>query len=1051
MNHNDDKKHIFFVRRPIFAFVISLFTLILGGISILDLATEQYPNITPPVVSVTTAYTGANAMNMESSVASPLEQEINGVDNMLYMKSTNANDGTINISTSFEVGSDPDMNTVFTQNRVASATAKLPEEVKRLGVNTRKSLPTMLMFITLTSENNRYSREFLSNYGILNIKDVLARLKGIGRVDMLGSSDYSMRFWIRPELLAKYGLTVPEILNAVREQNVIVPGGKFGAEPAPKGTDFTYSVKMQDRLQTPEEFGEIVVRTNENGSQVFLSDVARIELGVENYEAFARVNADPSALVAIYQAPGANGVELANDVKKTIHELSKKFPPGMSYQVSYDSTLPITAGIKEIVITLVVALLLVIFVVFIFIQDWRASLIPTIAIPISLIGAFIFFPFLGFSINTLSLLGLVLAIGIVVDDAIVVVEAVQVNIENGMDVKTATTEAIRKVTGAVMATTLVLVAVFVPVAGMAGITGLLYQQFAITIAVSVCISSVNALTLSPALCVLLLKEKKEYSGILGGFFHLFNKAFDRSSKSYMNLTEVFARRTKRGFLFILILTGCIAVIGKYLPAGFIAVEDMGYYFINVQLPEASSLQRTDAVVSKVEDTLMKFEEIQFVTSVVGFSILSGAKSTNSAFVIAQLKDWSERSVDLNMAVRKANGVFFTKFPQAQIFALSPPAIPGLGNGSGFTFMLQDRLGTSVEKLYSNAQKLIAAANKRPELSQVFTTFKASVPQKLIEINREKALKMGIRLNDIYVTLSAFLGGSYVNDFNRFGKLYKAYIQAEPQYRLDGSKLSTFYVVNRSGDKIPLSSIVTVKESSGPDYITRYNLYRSIEITGSPAAGYSSAQALKVMEEVARQTLDEGMGYEWSNMSFQEKRSQGSGAIVFVFALIFVYLILSAQYESWSLPLSILLGTPFAIFGAMLFVYLARLFSNTYENNVFMQVSLVMLIAMAAKNAILIVEFANINFREEGMSLFDSAMDSAKQRLRPILMTAVSFILGVLPLVFATGTGSESRKVMGMSLLGGMTIATVIGIFLYPMLFVFIGKLFGYEKKEKDSE
>ena len=1044
---NPSNQGNFFVRRPIVAMVIAIVTVIVGVVFLKALPVEQYPDITPPIVEVRATYTGADAISVEQSVATPLEQQINGVDNMIYMKSTNANDGTMTIQTSFEIGTDPDMNTVFTQNRVAAATAKLPEEVKRFGVTTEKSLPNILMLIAVTSEDGRYNQHWLGNYALINIKDILARIKGIGRVNVIGASDYSMRIWIKPDRLAQMGITVPEITDALRAQSVIVPGGKFGAEPAPPGTEFTYTVRLPERLQSEKQFGEVVIRTTDDGAQVKIKHVAHVELGVETYNAFTRLNDSACAMIGVYQAPGSNAVDLAAKVRETMEELSGSFPESLRYDISLDTTLAITAGIDEIVETLFIALALVILVVFIFIQDWRAALIPTIAIPVSLVGAFIVFPLIGFTINVLSLLGLVLAIGIVVDDAIVVVEAVQNNIENGMDPKTATMKAMDEVTAPVIATTLVLVAVFIPVAVMGGITGSLYQQFAITVAVSVVFSSVNALTLSPALCALLLRKQKPMRGPLGAFFRLFNKVFDKSTNAYVGFTKIVARKIYIGVVFILILSVALGFLGKMIPGGFMPEEDMGYLMVNIQLPDAASLQRCDAVSRKVEEIIKKYDEVEFITTAAGFSLLSNSMSSNSGFIFVSLKDWKKRQATAKEVVARLNMDFFLNVNEAQVFAFGPPAIPGLGSGSGFTLMIQDKRGNTPAYLMDQAVQFIQEASQRPEIGSIFTTFRATVPQRYIEINKDKALKAGVSLNDIYTTLGAFLGGSYVNDFNRFGRLYKVYVQAEPQYRLKESQVDLFYVNNAQGESVPLSTFVNIENIVGPDYTNRYNLYRSVELTGSPAKGFTSAQAMAALEKTAAKVLADGMGYEWSNMSFQEKKSAGTGSMVFIFSLVFVFLILAAQYESWSLPFSILLGTPFAIFGAFLALYLARMYSESFELNVFAQIALVMLIAMAAKNAILIVEFAKLEF-DKGVSLFDAAVKSAKLRFRPILMTAFSFILGVLPLVLATGAGAEARVVMGMALLGGMTLATMLGVFFYPMLFVLIGKIARYEKKRQ---
>ena len=1042
----------FFVRRPIVAMVIAIVILIVGTLSLLNLPMEQYPNITPPMVEVTANYTGANALNVEQSVATPLEQQINGVDNMIYMKSINANDGSMKVQITFEVGTDPDMNTVFSQNRVSSATPKLPEDVKRIGVNTDKVMSSIMLALTLYSDG-RYDQDFLGNYALINIKDILARIKGIGRVAVLGTSDYSMRIWVKPDRLAHLGITVPEITSAIRDQNIIVPGGKFGAEPAPPGTEFTYTVRMPERLVSEEEFGDIIIRTESDGSQVRIRDVAQVELGVESYDMITRFDDKECALITLYQAPGSNAVELAAQVTAAMEELKGSFPEGVDYGMALDSTLPITAGIKEIVITLFIALSLVILVVYIFIQDFRATLIPTIAIPVSLIGAFAIFPMLGFTINVLSLLGLVLAIGIVVDDAIVVVEAVQVNLQKGMNSKEATIHAMKEVTAPVIATTLVLVAVFIPVASMGGITGRLYQQFAITVAVSVVFSSLNALTLSPALCALLLRKPKPVKGPLGWFFGKFNQGFDKSTEGYMKFTNVLTRKLKRGVIFIVILTASIVVIAKFVPGGFVPEEDQGYLYVSMNLPGAASLQRSDAVMAKVEAIVKQFPEIEYVSTVSGYNLLSGSMSTNWGMGFLTLKDWKSRDVTALELAKKLNAAFYMNISEAQVFAFGPPAIPGLGTGGGFTMMLQDKGGNTIDYLSDQTIKFIAAANERPEIGNVFTSFQAGTPQRSVEINRDKVLKSGVALSDLYTTISAFLGGAYVNDFNRFGRLYKAYVQAEPEYRQSEDQLSLFFVKNNQGEDIPLSSLVSVSKISGPEFTYRYNLYRAVELSGAPAPGYSSTQALDALEEVAAEVLPFDMGYEWSNMSYQEKSASGSGNVVFLFALLFVFLILAAQYESWTLPFSILLGTPFAVFGAMLFLMIARFFSPTFENNVFTQISLVMLIAMAAKNAILIVEFAKLKF-DEGLTLVEAARESARLRFRPILMTAFSFILGIFPLVLASGAGAEARKVMGMALLGGMTMATLLGVFFYPMLFVLVGKLGKYEQKrdaKKDKE
>jgi HAE1 family hydrophobic/amphiphilic exporter-1 len=1040
----ENQKDVFFVRRPIVAIVIALFMVIIGGVSILGLAVEQYPDITPPVVQVSTFFTGANSTTVESSVATPLEQQINGVENMLYMKSTNANDGSMSLQVTFDLGTDPDMNTVFTQTRVATATPKLPEAVKRIGVTTQKSMSSILMLLSVTSPNGTYDKDFLGNYSIINIQDQLARIKGVGRVQVLGSSDYSMRIWVKPDRLAKLGISIPEIINAIRQQNVVAPGGQFGAEPAPPGTEFTYTVRLPEQLIDEEQFENIVIRTMPDGSQLRMKDIAEIKLGTENYRSLSRTNGKDAAAIAIYQSPGTNAVALADDVTKAMNEMALSFPQDLAYEVSLDATEPIMAGIDEIIETLIIALILVILVVFLFIQDWRATLIPTLAIPVSLIAAFMFFPALGFTINSLSLLGLVLAIGIVVDDAIVVVEAVQVNIEKGMSPKAATSEAMREVTGPIIATTLVMIAVFVPVAAMAGITGKLYQQFAITIAVSVVFSSINALSLSPALCSLFMKKPTESNSLLGRFFKKFNTMFDNGTKTYGKATASLSGKLKRGVVYLLITVVAAGIFGKIVPSGFLPEEDQGYFFVNLQLPNAASLQRTDAAVKRIEALLMENQEIEYVTAVTGFSMLSGAMIPNNAFLFVKLVNWDERERTANEITAATNGLLMKEIIEAQAMAFGPPAIPGLGNGSGFSLMIQDKSGQSPAYLAEQTYKFIAEAQKRPEIASAFTTFQATVPQRRMELNKDKILKSNVALDDVYNTFAAFLGGAYVNDFTKYGRLYKAYVQAEPEYRQNEKGLELFYVQNKDGVSVPLSTFVDVVPDAGPDYTTRFNLYRATEVTGQPASGYSSAEALNALEEVAAEVLPADMTFSWNAMSYQERKSSGQLSVVFAFSLFFVFLILAAQYESWSMPMAILLGTPFALMGAFGFLYVARLFSESYLTNIFAQISLVMLIAMAAKNAILIVEFAKIKF-DEGLSLFDAAVEAATLRFRPILMTTFAFILGILPLILASGAGAEARKVMGVALLGGMGVATAIGVLMYPMLFVLIGKLAGYEK------
>jgi len=1033
----------FFVNRPIVAMVIAIITMIVGVVAMSALPVAQYPEITPPMVSVSATYTGANAVNVEQSVATPIEQKVNGVENMIYMKSTNASSGAMQLQVSFEVGTDLDMANVLTQNRVSEAQALLPEEVKRLGVTVKKQLSFPLLLISLISPNGTYDAEFLTNYATINVLDELARIRGVGQATVVGGSvfEYAMRVWVKPDQLAKLGLTVPDITNALRAQNVLIPAGQIGGPPAPPGTEFTYTVQTPGRLVTAEEFESVVVRSNPDGSQVFLRDVARIELGTQNYVVSARLNQAPTAALTIYQLPDANGLEVAGKVVEAMEKLKQRFPQDVDYVVSLDTTRPIEAGIREIVITLFQAMALVIFVVYIFLQNARATLIPTLAVPVSLIGTFAIFPLLGFSINTLSLLGLVLAIGIVVDDAIVVVEAVSQKMERGMSGRDATIAAMREVSAPIVATSLSLIAVFVPVAAMGGITGQLYQQFAITIAISVALSSVNALTLSPALAAALLKPPGEQKSTFDRFFQVFNRIFEQATGKFMVYTGFFTRRLIRAGVLVGALVVGLIWLFSAVPAGFVPEEDQGYVLAALQLPDAASLERTEQVMSQVERVIAEFDAVESYTTVSGFSMLTNTTQSNAGFIFLQLKDWEERPDVRDHAqnvVRRLNAEFRSRITEAIAFAFGPPAIPGLGTGSGFTMMLQDLGGNPPQYLAEQTQAFLAAANQRAEIASAGSLYRASVPQIFMDIDKPKALKLGVALADINTSVGAFLGGAYVNDFNRFGRLYKVYVQAEPEYRDSEDGIRMFYVRNGEGDMVPLSTLVTTSRTQGAEFTNRFNLFRSAEVSGQPAAGYSSAQALAALEDVAQQILPSDMSYAWANMSYQEKAAAGTGAVVFVMALVFVFLILAAQYESWSLPLSVMLGTPIAVFGAIAGLWIARLYSESYVNNVFAQIGLVMLIGMAAKNAILIVEFAAQEMKS-GKGAVEAAMDAARSRFRPILMTAFSFILGVVPLLIASGAGAEARKVMGMTVFSGMLVATVIGVLVVPAMFVFVEK------------
>jgi len=1033
----------FFVNRPIVAMVISIVTVLLGLVAMSSLPIAQYPEIVPPVVQVNTTFVGASATDVEASVATPLEQKVNGVENMIYMKSTNANDGTLSLKVTFDVGTNLDMANVLTQNRVSEAMPVLPQSVKNYGVSVKKSLAFPLLVLTLTSPNGTYDNDFLSNYASINVTDNLARISGVGQVTLAGGSDYAMRVWLRPDRIARLGLTVPDIVNAINQQNQLFPAGQIGGPPAAPGTEYTYTVRTQGRLLNEEEFGGIIVRSNPDGSQVLLRDVARISLGTQLYNSIGRLNGKPSAVLLLYQIPGTNALAVAEEIKSTMERLSEQFPDDVEYGISLDTTLPVEEGISEIVHTLFEAVFLVIIVVFVFLQNWRATLIPLLTVPVSLVGAFIFFPLLGFSINVLSLLGLVLAIGIVVDDAIVVVEAVMHHIEHGMEPKAATLKAMEEVSGPVMAIGIILAAVFVPVGFMGGITGRLYQQFAITIAISVLLSAFNALTLSPALSAMLLKRPSGKRTLLTPFYDWFNRVFGRGTDAYVSFTGILVRKMVRSLVFIVLIVALTGGLVSRIPGGFVPEEDQGYVLVNAMLPDAASLERTDAVMRKAEAILAGNEAVKSYVTLSGFSLLTGAFSSNMGFFFVQLEPWHERTSLQDQARAVAfflNQAFAREIPEAMVVAFGPPAIPGLGTGAGFTMQLQDRVGRSPEYLAEQAQRFVAAAQQRPEIGRASTVYRSSVPQIYADIDRSKVLKAGIPLTDVNTTLGALLGSAYVNDFNRFGRVYKVFVQAEPEFRKDPKQLGLFFVRGRNGDMVPLDTLVTTEPTSGPEFTNRFNLYRSAEITGVPAPGYSSAQALDALEKVAAEVLPPDMGYAWADMSYQERQAPGV-ATTFSLALLLVFLVLAAQYESWTLPFSVLLGTPFAAFGAYLGLWLMRFLSPSYVNNVFAQIGLILLIGLAAKNAILIVEFAKM-LHEQGKDVVTAALEAAKLRFRPILMTAFAFILGVTPLVLASGAGAEGRKVMGMAVFSGMLIATMLGVCLVPVLFVAVEKLGG---------
>ena len=1024
-----------FISRPIAAISLSIIVLVLGVISIVNLSIEQYPDITPSVVEVSATYSGADAQSVANSVATPIAENIMGVSDMLYIDAISGSDGTMSLQVTFDVGSDPDMNAVFVQNNVAAATSLLPQSVVEQGVVTRKSQTGFLMVYALYSDG-RYDGEFISNYAYINLQNELLKVDGVGKVSIMGAAEYAMRIWLRPDVLDYYALSVDDIVNAIATQAGAYPAGQFGAEPAPKGTQQTFTVTLPKQFSTVEEFSNILLRTTADGRQVYLSEVADVTLGSQSYGTQSLFEERPTAVIVVYQEPGSNAVAVANRVKSQMSQAAERFPDGLDYATIVDGTASIKAGIKEIVWTLIASLLLVMAIIFLFIQDWRATIIPLVAIPVSIIGTFVAFPLLGVSINVISLLGLVLAIGLVVDDAIVVVEAVQVGIEKGLKPFEATVAAMKSVTAPVIATSVVLLAVFIPVSFTGGITGKLFQQFAVTISVAVFFSTINALTLSPALCALLLKPRRDGQRSI---FRGFNRAFDNFMARYRVATEGGVQRTRVTKWAILGIVALGLVLWNLLPSGFLPDEDQGYLMVAVNGAPASSLQVTQEAMAKVDRVIRNRKDVESTAVVAGFNMLSGTAATNSGVIFVRLTDFSDRKLSSEEISEQLNYQFSQLFHDFECYSFIQPAIPGLGVTSGVTFALLDTEGRGSEYLGENLAKLLDTLNRNSSFSAAYSQFNNSVPQKQLEIDRQHAMMKGVELPELYNEISALLGSRYIDNFTRFGRLYRSYIAASPEYRQTEESLKSYFVTAADGQSVPISTFVSVVDTVGVSFVEQFNLYNAAQITATPAKGVSTAQAMERIETISKEVLPDNMATTWSGVSLLESKEGSKSWIVYLIALVFVFLILSILYESWKLPVAILLAVPLAIVGALLAISVVHLFDAQIVNDIYMQISLVMLIGLAAKNAILVVEYADKSY-QNGADLLTATVEAATLRARPIIMTASAFVLGVLPLVFASGVFHTARNVMGIALVGGMVAATTIGILLYPALYYLIKKL-----------
>ncbi len=1024
----------FFIRRPIVAIVIAIVTVIVGLVSLFSLPTSQYPNIVPPEIQVQATYPGADAKTLEQAVATPIEEQMNGVDNAIYMYSQNANNGQSTLYVDFDVKTDPNIDQVLAQLRVSQAQSQLPALVNTAGVTVQKAQSSPMMIVTINSPSNKYDAEFLTNYAIINVQDELTRVKGVGKVQVFGGQ-YAMRIWVQPDKMAQLGVTANDVINALATQNNVYPAGRIGGEPVPSGQELTYTVRTQGRLVQQEDFENIILRSNADGSVLHLRDVARVQLGSQNYDLSARYNGAPAGIMGVYQLPGSNAVQAAAAVRARLDQLQQRFPAGLQYAVTLDTTKAVTAGIHDITVTLAIALVLVILVTYLFLQGWRATLIPLLAVPVSLIGTFVLFPVLGFSINTLSLFGLVLAIGLVVDDAIIVVEAVEHHIDEGMTPRDATEKAMEEVGGPVVAIALILAAVFIPTAFIPGITGRLYQQFAVTIAVSVLISAFNALTLSPALASLLLKPKDEARkpGLLQRFFAGFNRLFNRTTESYVSTSNLLIHKSGLTMIVLACIAAVAVYLGARLPTGFIPTEDQGYMFVALQLPDSASLERTDNAGLKVTKALLDTPGIGGVMQVNGFSLLTLTESTNTAFFFVALKPWDQRtSKDQQLAsIQGSVTGKLAGINEGLAFSFPPPAIPGIGTSGGVTMILEDRSGSDDPKfLAQNIYAFLGAAAKRPEIAAAIPSFLPAVPQLYADVDREKVSQQQVDLSNVYTTMQTFLGAYLVNYFNRFGRQWQTYVEAEGSSRTNIANINQFYVRSANGGQVPLGSLVRTKQITGPEFTTRFNEYPAAQINISGKPGYSSGQVRAALEQVYAQTMPAGMGFDYSGITYQEQQAAKGvpASAVFGLSLLFVFLILAGLYESWTLPFSVLLSTPVAILGAYIALSL-----RSFENDIFATIGLIMLIGLSAKNAILIVEFAVTNYKA-GQSISDAALHAARLRFRPIVMTALAFIFGCLPLWIATGSGAASRQILGTVVIGGMLLATLVGILMIPVSF-----------------